>query len=275
MPSYRFCRPDDLALIIRAINACYLMHYPEAPAMTEERFKEHMTLFHVRPGNCMVALERQQPVGVVVSTKRDYGVWIQALGCQPAFQRHGIASQLLEALVRKIAIQRAPLVTVDVPTTNTPARRFFEAVDFTVRGRYVTYQGTLTGMSGSPDNIEAVPPPALLPYYAPFHTAPACWERNAESLASYGTLPQGYAYYAQGTIQGYLIHRDNAILDLALAPQAHAEQTSAALLGRMHAAGCTHATLAKVPEGEPVGPVLTRLGFTPTAEYLLMGQNLQ
>ena len=144
MPSYRFCRPDDLTLIIRAINACYLMHYPDEPAMTEERLKEHMTLFQVRPGNCMVALERQQPVGVVVSTKRDYGVWIQALGCQPAFQRRGIATQLLEALVRKIAIQRAPLVTVDVPTTNTPALRFFEAVHFTVRGRYVSYQGFLT-----------------------------------------------------------------------------------------------------------------------------------
>jgi hypothetical protein len=43
----------------------------------------------------------------------------------------------------------------------------------------------------------------------------------------------------------------------------------------MHAAGYTHATLAKVPEGEAVGPVLTRLGFTPMAEYLLMGQDLQ
>ena len=63
MPSYRFCRPDDLPLIIRAINACYLMHYPDTPTMTDERLKEHMTLFQVRPGNCMVALERQQPVG--------------------------------------------------------------------------------------------------------------------------------------------------------------------------------------------------------------------
>ena len=275
MPSYRFCRPDDLTLIIRAINACYLMHYPDEPAMTEERLKEHMTLFQVRPGNCMVALERQQPVGVVVSTKRDYGVWIQALGCQPAFQRRGIATQLLEALVRKIAIQRAPLVTVDVPTTNTPALRFFEAVHFTVRGRYVSYQGFLTATPGIPGSIEAVPPPDLLAYYAPFHTTPACWERNAESLAGYGTLPQGYAYYAQGTVQGYLIHWDNTILDLALAPQADAEQVSAALLGRMHAAGCTHATLAKVPESESIGPVLARLGFTPAADYLLMGQDLQ
>ena len=275
MPSYRFCRPDDLALIIRAINACYLMHYPEAPAMTEERLKEHMTLFQVRPGNCMVALERQQPVGVVVSTKRDYGVWIQALGCQPAFQRRGIATQLIEALVRKIAIQRAPLVTVDVPTTNTPALRFFEAVHFTVRGRYVSYQGFLTEMPGVPGSLEAVPPPDLLAYYAPLHTTSACWERHAASLAGYGTLPQGYAYYTQGTIQGYLIHWGNTILDLALAPQADAEQVSAALLGRMCAAGWTHATLAKVPEDEPIVSVLTRLGFTPTTDYLLMGQDLQ
>src|SRR5438093_1434252 len=141
MPSYRFCRPDDLPLIIRAINACYLMHYPDTPTMTDERLKEHMTLFAVRPGNCMVALERQQPVGVVVSTKRDYGAWIQAVGCQPAFQRRGIATQLVEALLRKIAIQRAQVVTVDVPADNAPAVQFFAALDFTVRGRYVSYEG--------------------------------------------------------------------------------------------------------------------------------------
>ena len=67
-------------------------------------------------------------------------------------------------------------------------------------------------MPGLPGSIEVVSPPDLLAYYVPFHTIPACWERNAESLAGYGTLPQGYAYYAQGTVQGYLIHRDNTIL---------------------------------------------------------------
>ena len=80
---------------------------------------------------------------------------------------------------------------------------------------------------------------------------------------------------AQDTVQVYLNQQDSTILDPALAPQADAEQVSAALLGRMRAAGWTHATLAKVPEDEPIGPVLARLGFTPTADYLLMGQNLQ
>lgn len=274
MPSYRFCRPDDLALIVRAINACYRVHYPDEPVMTEERFKTHMTLFDVRPGNCMVALERQQPVGVVVSTKRDYGAWLQAVGCQPGFQRRGIASQLVEALLRKIAIQRAPVVTVDVPTDNTPARQFFEALAFTIRGRYVSYQGPLPEASDSTGSVEPVPAPDVLAYYAPFHTTTACWERQVASLAGYGALPQGYAYSAQGTVQGYLIHWDTTILDLAVAPQADVEHVSTALLCRMRDAGLAHATLAKVPEGEPIGPALQRLGFTPAQDYLLMGQEL-
>jgi len=274
MPSYRFCRPDDLALIVRAINECYRMHYPDEPEMSEERFKAQMTLFDVRPGNCMVALERQQAVGVVVSTRRDYGAWIQAVGCQPAFQRRGIATQLVEALIRKIAIQRAPVVTVDVPIDNAPAVQFFEALNFTGRGRYVSYQGLLSRATGSTGSVVPIPAPDLLPYYAPWHTASACWERKAESLAGYGALPQGYAYYAQDTAQGYLIHWDNTILDLAVAPDADAEQVSAALLGRMRDAGSSHATLAKVPEGEPIGPALERLGFTPVRDYLLMGQEL-
>ena len=274
MPSYRFCRPDDLTLIVRAINDCYRMHYPDEPAMSEERFKEQMTLFAVRPGNCMVALERQQPVGVVVSTKRDYGAWIQVVGCQPAFQRRGIATQLVEALIRKITIQRTPVVTVDVPLDNIPAVQFFVAQDFTVRGRYVSYQGPVPEAPRITGRIEPVPAPDLLAHYAQFHTIPTCWERHVASLTAYGALPQGYAYYAQDTVQGYLIHWNNTILDLAIAPQAEIEQVSAALLGHMQTAGIVHATLAKVPEGEPIGPTLARLGFTPVREYLLMGQEL-
>ncbi len=274
MPSYRFCRPDDLTLIVRAINECYRMHYPDEPAMTAERFKAQMTLFDVRPGNCMVALERQQPVGVVVSTKRDYGAWIQAVGCQPTFQRRGIATQLVEALLRKIAIQRAPVVTVDVPLDNAPAVQFFAALDFTVRGRYVSYQGLVPEATRITGRIEPVPAPDLLGYYAQFHTVPACWERHVASLAGYGALPQGYACYTQDTVQGYLIYWHNTILDLAIAPQADPEQVSAALLGQLRTAGMAHTTLAKVPEGEIIGPALVRLGFTPVRDYLLMGQEL-
>lgn len=274
MPSYRFCRPDDLALLVRAINACYLMHYPDEPTMTAEHLKEQMTVLGVRPGNCMVALERQEPVGVVVSTKRDTGVWIQAIGCQPAVQRQGIAAQLLEALVRKIAIQRAPEVTVDVPSTNAPALRLFEAAAFTPRGRFVSYHGLLPEGAVALEQVDTVPVPDLLADLAAWQSLPACWERNAASLAGYGSVPPGYVYTAQGRWQGVLVHWQHHILALALAPDADAMVVLPALLGRLRAAGCTHASLAKVPEGDPLGPALTRLGFTPTTTYLHLGRVL-
>ena len=49
MPSYRFCRPDDLGLIVRAINQCCRIHEADSPEMTEDRLKTQMTLFAVRP----------------------------------------------------------------------------------------------------------------------------------------------------------------------------------------------------------------------------------
>lgn len=286
MPSYRFCRPDDLIMLVRAMNTCYLMHYPDEPAMTAERLKEQMTVLGVRPGNCMVALERQQPVGVVVSTKRDTGVWIQAVGCQPAVQRQGIATELLEALIRKIAIQRAPEVTVDVPSTNTAALRLFEAAGLTDRGRWVSYHGPLPEGVGAfhrgpgpllqdrQARVDTVPVPDVLADLAAWETHPVCWERNAASLAGYGTVPQGAVYTAQGVRQGVLVHQGPAILALAVAPEADTAQILPALLGGMHAAGFTHASLAKLSDADPLGPALTSLGWTPTTTYLHLGRVL-
>ena len=274
MPSYRFCRPDDLALIVRAINQCCRIHETNAPEMTEERLKAHMTLFAVRPGNCMVALERQQPVAAIISTRREAGAWIQTLGCQPAFQRRGVASQLVEALVRKIAIQRTEDITVDVPEDNDVALNFFQAVGFEERGRFVTLQGELGVASDPSGEVVQVPAAELLESYEADHTVPACWERSADSLAGYGELIQGYAYREDGATWGYLLHQGTTILDLACAPDANAAQVSAALLGRLHAAGLSPLTLPKLNAADPLLDILQQRGLQPTNSYRLMGQKL-
>jgi GNAT superfamily N-acetyltransferase len=250
------------------------MHYPETAAMTEERLREHMTLFGVRPGNCMVALERQRPVGVVVSARREADGWIQAIGCQPAVQRQGVASQLLEALLRKIAIQRVTDITVEVPEANTSAVKFFEAQHFERRERYVSYQGTPQETAQNVDAVSAAPAASLLTAHASFHTVPVCWERRAEALAAYGEFLQGYAYHQQGALQGYVLYHEHTLLDLALAPEADTARVSLALLSRLRAGGMQHVTLAKVSQAEPVGRALTQHGFTPTAVYIGMGQAL-
>ena len=274
MPSYRFCRPDDLGLIVRAINQCCRIHETDTPEMTEERLKAHMTLFAVRPGNCMVALERQQPVAAIISTRREAGAWIQTLGCQPAFQRRGIASQLVEALVRKIAIQRTEDITVDVPEDNDAALNFFRTVGFEERGCFVTLAGKTEGACEPSGEVVQASPSALLGVYEAFHAVPACWERSADSLAGYGELLQGYACRENGVTQGYLLHQGSTILDLACAPDADAARVSAALLGALQATSAAPVTLPKVNVTDPLFDILQQQGLRPARSYRLMGQKL-
>ena len=274
MPSYRFCRPDDLALIVRAINQCCRIHEADTPEMTEERLKTHMTLFAVRPGNCMVALERQQPVAAVISTRREAGAWIQTLGCQPAFQRRGVASQLVEALVRKIAIQRTEDITVDVPEDNDAALNFFQSVGFEERGRFVTLAGKPDSPGDLTGEVVQALPTELLNAYEAFHAFPACWERSADSLAGYGELIQGCAYREDGALRGYLLHQGATILDLACAPEADAAQVSTVLLSRLRAAVTSPVTLPKVNAADPLFDILQQQGLKPVRSYRLMGQKL-
>ena len=272
MPSYRFCRPDDLGLIVQAINQCCRIHETGTPEMTEERLKTHMTLFAVRPGNCMVALERDQPVAAVISTRREGEAWIQTLGCQPAFQRRGLASELVEALVRKIAIQRTEDIAVDVPEDNEAALQFFHSVGFEERGRLVTLEGQPAGSAGSSGETVQAPAVDLLRDYRTFPAFPRCWERSADSLAGYGELLQGCAYRETGTTQGYLLYRDATILDLACAPGADAAQVSAILLNHLSAASPLR--FPKVNTDDPLFDILQRQGLKPARSYRLMGQRL-
>ena len=272
MPSYRFCRPDDLGLIVRAINQCCRIHEADSPEMTEDRLKTQMTLFAVRPGNCMVALDRHQPVAAVISTRREQEAWIQTLGCQPAFQRRGIASQLVEALVRKIAIQRTTDIAVDVPEDNEAALHFFQSVGFEERGHLVTLEGLPVDQFGPSEDVVPAPAADLLHDYKAFHAFPTGWERSVDSLCGYGELLQGCAYRDGGTTQGYLLYRNATILDLACAPGADAVRVSAVLLGYLSAA--SPLTFPKVNAEDPQFQTLQQLGLKVVRTYRLMGQRL-
>ena len=39
MASYRFCRTDDVALLVAAYNRCYRPHFPDEPELTVDAFR--------------------------------------------------------------------------------------------------------------------------------------------------------------------------------------------------------------------------------------------
>src|ERR671923_1829651 len=142
MPLYRFCRPEDIPMIVQALNACYDVHCPQQPAMTVAQFREEMGLISLWPSNTMVVLENTDPIAVIVGTKRPYGCWIAKLGVRSDHQRQGIGRYLVEALTRKLSIIGPRVISVDVPVDNEGAVEFFKALGFNTWTHYWSFVGS-------------------------------------------------------------------------------------------------------------------------------------
>jgi len=105
-------------MIVHALNTCYDVHFPQQPAMTVAQFREEMGLISLWPSNTMVVLENNDPIAVIVGTKRPYGCWIAKLGVQSDRHRQGIGRYIVEALTRKLSIIGPRVISVDVPVDN-------------------------------------------------------------------------------------------------------------------------------------------------------------
>ena len=142
MPSFRFCRPDDAALLVEAINRCYNIHFPELPELTLDDFKREVKEINLWSSSCMLALDDGKPVGVIIAAKRQASSLILRLGIHPKYQGLGFASHLLTSLKGKMAVLGPPLLTVELSENNESLRAFFEKQGFQVRGRYQDFSLT-------------------------------------------------------------------------------------------------------------------------------------
>ena len=61
--SYRFCRTDDVSLLVDALNRCWSPHFPDEPAMTPATFKRSIRDLQVWCSSCMVAFSGPDPIG--------------------------------------------------------------------------------------------------------------------------------------------------------------------------------------------------------------------
>ncbi|MBI3327350.1 MAG: GNAT family N-acetyltransferase, partial [Nitrospinae bacterium] len=219
MPLYRFCRPEDIPMIVGAINACYDIHFPERSPMTVAQFRTEMGLISLWPSNTMVVLEDKDPIAVIVGTKRPYGCWIARLGVQSDYQRQGIARYIVEALTRKLSIIGPRVISVDVPVENVGAIAFFKAVGFEIWTRYWSFEGR-PRPAGPEDRgrVQPVKPEVALGRYEPFHPVSQCWERDAHTLQLSAGHLRGHAFWEGETILGYILQQNATVMDLAIDP---------------------------------------------------------
>ena len=121
MSSYRFCRTDDIGLLVDALNRCWLPYFPDEPPMTAAAFKRSIRDLQVWCSSCMVAFSGSDPIGVLIGAKRPSGTLVHKIAVHPDHRRQGHGRHLLASLGSKLAILGPPRIIAEVPESLTPA----------------------------------------------------------------------------------------------------------------------------------------------------------
>ena len=130
MSSYRFCRTDDIGLLVDALNRCWSPYFPDEPAVTPAAFKRSIRDLQVWCSSCMVAFSGSDPIGVLIGAKRPSGTLIHKIAVHPDHRRQGHGRHLLTSLSSKLAILGPPRMVAEVPETFAATCGLFSACGY-------------------------------------------------------------------------------------------------------------------------------------------------
>lgn len=142
MPSFRFCRPDDIPLLVDSVNRCYDVHFPYTSALTLEGIKREVKQLNLWSSSCMLALDDKDPVGVLIAAKREASSLILRLGIHPNYRGNDYGHHLVTSLIDKMAVLGPPLLTVVIPDERKDLGAFFEKLEFTAHRNYWDFSTT-------------------------------------------------------------------------------------------------------------------------------------
>jgi GNAT superfamily N-acetyltransferase len=209
--SYRFCRTDDIGLLVDALNRCWAPHVPDEPLMTEAAFKRSIRDLQVWCSSCMVAFAGQDPIGVLIGAKRLTGTLIHRIAVHPDHLRQGHGRHLLTSLGSKLAILGPPRIVAEVPETNTAACALFGAcryvedavlTDYVVDLDEIEASGAGDGRWVMPVAVDDLAANGLLGEKRP----QACWERSIDTLTARKDELVGLAIASDEGIEAYLLY---------------------------------------------------------------------
>lgn len=150
MPSYRFCRPDDIPYLVRSINECYAPSFDDESEMTIEDFRQEMKDLDLWPSNCMVASSGQGPVAVMIGTKRASEVLILRLGVLPDHRRQGHGSHMLTSLSQKLFVLGPERLVFEAPR-KLHLEDFLKASGYSFELTFVDYHRPAGGAEPVPE----------------------------------------------------------------------------------------------------------------------------
>lgn len=211
MPSYRFCRPDDIPYLVRALNECYDVHFPAAEPMTLERFRWEMKTYDLWPSNSMIASSGHGPIAVMIGTKRAHEVLLLRIGVHPDHLRQEHGLHLLTSLSQKLAVLGPERLVMEVP-------RAIPGLDSFARAAGYAREISLTTFVRAPGDVEPVPEewifPVSLEELVESDLLPEdrdlCWQRSHQTLKNRKEELTGLAWITPERLEAFVLFAPSA-----------------------------------------------------------------
>jgi GNAT superfamily N-acetyltransferase len=266
LSSYRFCRTDDVALLVEALNRCWAPYFPDEPPVTPASFKRSIRDLQVWCSSCMVAFSGADPIGVLIGAKRPSGTLVHKIAVHPDHRRQGHGRHLLTSLGSKLAILGPPRMIAEVPETLDAACKLFGASGYVQEALLTDYvlerEETDAREVGFviPVTVDDLAANDLLGQDHPL----TCWERSVETLAARKDDIAGLAVASDERIEAYLLY-DFQILSL----RSFVEDGGARLRQLLARLGMGTFRFPKVHPAEISKELLETLGFRPAGRHHL------
>lgn len=231
MPAYRFCRPDDIPRLVRAVHECFEPHFPDLEPLTVEGFRQEMKEISLWPSNCLLAIgsageidrddeadgmavdgsdqdRGDTAVGVLTATKRQHEVLITRVGVRPGHERRGHGSHLLTSLSQKLAVLGPPRLVAEVPAHRDDLLAFFTACGYRREATYTDWRrppGARPSDKVNEDLVMRVDVQGLLDADLLEVPTGVAWERTRETLEARADRLHGFALADSSTVAAWLL----------------------------------------------------------------------
>jgi GNAT superfamily N-acetyltransferase len=270
--SYRFCRSDDITLLVDALNRCWSPYFPDEPPMTPAAFKRSIRDLQVWCSSCMVAFAGSDPIGVLIGAKRPSGTLVHKIAVHPDHRRQGHGRHLLASLGSKLAILGPPRIVAEVPENLAAACQLFSScgyiehallTDYVLGGRERSHalseRGDAARVEGFviPVTVDDLAANGLLEESDP----QVCWERSVETLTARRDEIAGLAVASDERIEAYILYtKEGEIVSLRSFVDDGGGRLGQ-LLSRLPAGGTGNFSFPKVDAAEISKELLKMLGF--------------
>ena len=274
MSAYRFCRTDDIALLVDAWNRCGHPHFPGEPPLTVSGFKQEIRELDLWCSSCMVAFDAKEPVAVMIGCKRPPHTLVHRIAVHPDHLRKGHGRHLLTSLSATLAILGPPHLVAELAKGNAPARALFKACGWREERTYVDLVSDAPTSSPAPAGLVVpVTVDDLTDIGLPDASAPRSWNRTRGTLLKRKERLLGLAIAGGERLDASALYsREDdgnvAIWSLSAASGSSGEAALSMLLRELAHREGGPLVVPRVHEDEVSLKVLHRLGFMRGAETI-------